>query len=153
MSETAAEETAAESQGTCNFGHLPWQQIPNFQARVTNLDEYSQKLRLLKERWPSEHLHLLAPMAALDVEGAAFQKIARLDRGKPFSENRVQILVESLGGTWGKTKVEERYHFFEQAIYQVGQKADESNDSYLARHDYDFEELLTRGVTLEEIRA
>ena len=37
--------------------------------------------------------------------------------------------------------------------YQTIQKSDESNDSYLARHDANFEELLARSTTLEEVRA
>ena len=41
----------------------------------------------------------------------------------------------------------------EKAIYGTSQRNDETNDSYLARHDVHFEELLTQKVTLEEIRA
>ena len=48
---------------------------------------------------------------------------------------------------------EDRYYYFEQAIFQVQQKGDESNDSYMARHDSFFEEMLSRAVTLEEVRA
>ena len=33
------------------------------------------------------------------------------------------------------------------------QKADESNDSYLARHDVAFEDLMAQKVTMEEVRA
>ena len=35
----------------------------------------------------------------------------------------------------------------------MAQKADESNDSYISRHDMAFEELLSRKTTLEEVRA
>ena len=38
-------------------------------------------------------------------------------------------------------------------LYQVAQKQDETHDSYLARHDAAFEDLLGRKVTLEEVRA
>ena len=31
--------------------------------------------------------------------------------------------------------------------------SDESNDSYIARHDYSFEEVLARSTKIEEIRA
>ena len=38
-------------------------------------------------------------------------------------------------------------------MFQVSQNSDESNDSYISRHDAAFEELLARKVSLEEIRA
>ena len=37
--------TEAEGQPTGGFGHLPWQQVPRFTPRVTNVDEYSQRLK------------------------------------------------------------------------------------------------------------
>ncbi|CAL1130953.1 unnamed protein product [Cladocopium goreaui] len=42
---------------------------------------------------------------------------------------------------------------FEKALYLTVQKADESHDSYMARHDAAFEDLLVRKVTIEEVRA
>ena len=53
----------------------------------------------------------------------------------------------------GRSDVERKYDVFEKAIFGTIQKADESNDSYLARHDVHFEELLSQSVTLEEVRA
>ena len=49
--------------------------------------------------------------------------------------------------------MEEKCHVFEEAIFQTQQRADEFNDSYLARHEARFEDLLTHGVSIEEIRA
>ena len=90
------------------------------------------------------------PGSALQIEGSAFQKISRID---PQGPEGVKHLVEALGGQWGKSTIEEKYHYFEQAVFQVSQKQDESNDSYLARHNAVFEELTARAVTLEEVRA
>ena len=42
---------------------------------------------------------------------------------------------------------------FEKAFYQTIQKTDESNDSYLARHDASFEDMMAKGVSMEEVRA
>ena len=42
---------------------------------------------------------------------------------------------------------------FERALYGVTQKGDESNDSYLSRHDIAFEDLKAKNVTLDDIRA
>ena len=41
----------------------------------------------------------------------------------------------------------------EKALYTTVQRPDETNDSYLNRHDISFEELITKNVKLEEIRA
>ncbi|CAE7210818.1 unnamed protein product [Symbiodinium pilosum] len=118
---------------------------------ATNVDEYVKRLQFLKELWPEEHLSLLGPRAALLAEGAAFQKVSRIAPDK--SPDGVKILAEQLGGTWGRLQVEDKFHYFEQAIYQTQQKHDETNDSYIARHDAQFEELLSRKVQLEETRA
>ena len=45
------------------------------------------------------------------------------------------------------------YDLFERALYGVNQKQDETNDSYLARHDVAFEDLLSKSVSLADIRA
>ena len=120
---------------------------------MTNVDEYVKRLQFLKEMWPEEHLPLLGPRAALLVEGAAFQKVSRISPEKLKSADGVKILAEQLGGSWGRLKVEDKFHYFEQAIFQTQQNPDETNDSYIARHDAQFEELLSRKVSLEEIRA
>ena len=148
-------EAGDASQGSSGggLGHLPWQQIPKFVPGVRNVDKYVGRLKFLKELWPPEHIHLLGPRAALQVEGSAFQKISRISPEKLRQVDGVKILVESLGGSWGRTQQEEKYHFFEQAIFQVAQRSDETNDSYVARHDAFFEELIARNVTLEEVRA
>ena len=61
--------------------------------------------------------------------------------------------VMTLGGTWGKTVLENKYEKFERIIYGTQQKHDEQNDSYLARHDILFEDLLSDGATLKDVRA
>ena len=100
-----------------------------------------------------DQLEHLGPRAALAVEGVAFQKISRLDPAKLREPDGVSYLVKALGGQWGKLDAEDKYDLFERALYQVSQKQDESHDSYLARHDAAFEDLLNRKVSLEEVRA
>ncbi|OLP86806.1 hypothetical protein AK812_SmicGene32044 [Symbiodinium microadriaticum] len=153
MASTGDEGPTAAGGSAAGYGHLPWQQIPKFVPGTTNLDDYTQRLKFLKELWPVDSIQHLGPRAALQVEGSAFQKISRIAPEKLRSEEGVKLIVEALGGAWGKTAVEEKFHFFEQAIFQVSQKNDETNDSYLARHDAFFEELLARKVTIEEVRA
>jgi hypothetical protein len=112
-------------------------------------------MQFLAEMWPKEQLALLAPRAALLCEGTAFKKIARLsaEKLKANDMSGIKLLVSTLGGAWGKIEVEEKYDTFEKAIFGTIQKNDETNDSYLARHDVHFEELLSKGTTLDEMRA
>ena len=153
MSQGGEASSPVEAAGNLPASQLPWQQIPVFDAQTTDLQVYARKLQFLKEIWPTEHLAQLAPRAALQVQGVAFQKVARLDAAKLRSDNGVQYLVEALGGQWGKLATEEKLSLFEKALYQTSRKSDESNDSYLARHDLAFEDLVSKGVTLEEVRA
>ena len=98
MSQEVNGPSSAEAAGNLPASQLPWQQIPVFDAQTTDLQVYSRKLQFLKEIWPTEHISQLAPRAALQVQGVAFQKVARLDATKLRSENGVKYLVEALGG-------------------------------------------------------
>ena len=155
MPPKAAETTPAVSSADTGGFQLPWTAIPKFNPGVTDVTEYSSKLQFLAAMWPREHLPLLAPRAALLCEGTAFKKVAKIpaEKLKSTDDSGIQLLVSTLGGSWGKTALEEKYDIFEKAMYGTTQKADETNDSYLARHDVHFEELLAQGVTLEEVRA
>ena len=54
--------------------------------------------------------------------------------------------VEALGRIWGKSRSEDKFERFERAIYSAVQRADETHESYPARHDHQFEELLSMKV-------
>ena len=134
---------------------LPWSAIPKFIPGTTNVQEYAQKLRFLAAMWPEEHLELLAPRAALHIEGTAFKKVSKLDPNKLKVKDvsGIALLVNTIGGSWGSTELEERYEFFEKALYGTVQKADESHDSYLSRMENNFTELISRNTKLEEVQA
>ena len=134
---------------------LPWNSIPKFTPGVTNVQEYVQKLKFLAAMWPTDHLSQLAPRAALLVEGTAFKKVARLDAAKlrVNDQSGIALLVDAIGGSWGATELEERYEFFEKALYGTVQRSDESHDSFLSRMEASFVELLNRGTKLEEVQA
>ena len=148
-------QTAETQAGSSLAPQLPWASIPKFTPGVTNVQEYTQKMKFLAAMWPSESLPLLAPRAALMVEGTAFRKIARLDPAKLKSTTTagVALLVETIGGSWGSTEIEERYEYFEKALYGTVQRPDESHDSFLARMENNFVELISRNTTLEEVQA
>ena len=127
---------AAASTGTGSFGsasHVPWHLIPAFEPGETNLTEYSRRLEFLAGIWPPEQ----APRAALQCRGAEFQKVVRFKpkQLKVNSLDGIKLIVTTLDGVWGKTVLEDRYSKFKRAIFEIIQKSDESNESYVARHD------------------
>ena len=145
----------ADGSGTSNVSQLPWQSIPKFIPGQTNVQEYVRKMKFLASMWPPESLHLLAPRAALLVEGSAFTLVSRLDGAKlrVNSQDGVALLVKTIGGQWGSTELEERFEHFERALYTTVQKQDESNDSFISRMENHFSELIARGTTMEEVQA
>ncbi len=150
---------ASEGSGLAPTGSgnsfLPWHLIPSFRPGETDIADYSRRLEFLAGMWPSEHLSQLAPRAALLCEGSAFQKVIRLqaDKLKVNDDSGIKLLVSTLGGVWGKVNLETRYEKFEKAIYGTTQRMDESNESYLARHEIVFEDLVSQGATLQDVRS
>ena len=139
MESPAEHSTPAPS----SLSHLPWAMIPAFRPGITEINEYSKKLEFLSKLWPQEHLSHLGARTAMLCEGSAFQKIMRLDPEKirVNSVSGVQLIVTTLGGIWGKSRLEDKVERFERAIFSTVQRADETHESYMARHDYQFEEL------------
>ena len=154
MSIDGTSEPGAPS-GNITGSQLPWHLIPHFSPGETDLTEYARRLEFLAGIWPSEHLNQLAPRAALQCKGSAFQKVVRLapEKLKVNSLDGVKLLVTTLGGVWGKTVLEDKYEKFEPAIFGISQKSDETNESYLARHEVLFEDLISQGATLSDMRA
>ena len=134
---------------------LPWHPIPPFKPGETDLSDYGKRLQFLSGIWPQEHLGQLAPRAALLCEGSAFQKILRIppEKLKVGDTSGIQLLVTTLGGVWGKTSLEDRYEKFEKAIFGLSQRSDETNESYVARHEIVFEDLVSQNVSFQDIRA
>ena len=156
MSGASSPAAPAQAAGSGASGYnsaVPWNQIPRFIPGETDVRTYSKKLQFLHGLWPADQLEHLGPRTALLVEGVAFQKISRLDPAKLKTKDGIKLIIEALGGSWGRLEAEEKYNMFEKALYQVNQKQDEANDSYLARHDAAFEDLMGQAVTWEEVRA
>ena len=81
--------------------------------------------------------------------------MSKIDPSRLKSKDGCEEILKALGMQWGRFQNEDRYVKFERALFLTTQKPDESNDSYIARHEACFEEILQKdkGVTLEEIRA
>ena len=126
-----------------------------FRPGETDINEFTKKLEFLSQIWPVEALPQLAPRVCLMCEGSAFQKVIRIppEKLKVSSTDGCKLVVATLGGVWGRSNVELKFEKFEKALFGTVQKADESNESYVARHEIHFEELETMGITIEEMRA
>ena len=149
------------ARGAASFGtpvsQLPWHLIPSFKPGETDVTEYTKKLEFLAGLWPAEHLSQLAPRAALLTEGTAFNKVTNLAPEKLTvnSKEGIKTLVEVLGGSWGKTDEEDKFSKFERAIYGTSQRADETHESFIARAEITFDEMVNggSGTTLREVQA
>ena len=64
----------------------------------------------------------------------------------------IQRIVEVLGGHWGQINLEKQYEYAERAIFRCAQKADETSDSYLARADVMWSQLIAKDVKIEDLQ-
>jgi hypothetical protein len=152
MSEETA--TAASTDGnTASSNHMATL-VPTFDPSKDDLEQYTQKVELLSEIWPATKINELITRLILNTSGTAFQKL-QLNKSQLMTNDKkgVQLLVQLLGGQWGKVNLEKKYDIVERALFRCLQKQDESNDSFLARCDVVWSELLAKKVQLEEIQS
>ena len=128
--------------------------VPTFDPSKDDLQQYVSKVELLVDVWPKNRIHELSTRLILGCQGSAFKKLA-LHRTELQVNNveAIKKLIQLLGGHWGQTALEKRYESAEKALFRCLQRTDESNDSYLARADIHWSELLAKKTTLEEIQA
>ena len=128
--------------------------VPTFDPSKDELEQYVQKIEMLTEIWPAEKLNELATRLILNTSGAAFQKL-QLQKTEILTNDKkgIECLVKALGGQWGKVTLEKKYEVVEKALFRCIQETDESNDSYLARTDIYWTELLSKKMSMEELRS
>ena len=150
-----SEASASAGLASMPASQLPWAQIPHFVAGETNLEDFAKKLVFLSSIWPEEHIQHLGPRVVLQCDAIAFKKVSQIPTERLKSKEGCKAILDALGVQWGRFKTEDRYLKFERAIYSTQQKTDESNDSYIARHEACFEDLLQKDheVTLKEIQS
>lgn len=130
------------------------QLVPSFDPSVDEVETWAKKVELLSKVWPKEKISELTTRLILNTKGSAFQKLQiKQDELLRNDPKCVKQLVELVGGQFGQIPLERRYEFAEKALFRCSQKADESNDSYLARADVAWTEVISRGVKLEELQA
>ena len=129
--------------------------VPTFDPAKDDLKTFTQKIELLTTAWPDNRYGELATrIILLNCSGSAFQKL-QLNREDLTKNEKKSVtkIIEILGGTWGQVDLERKYESAEKALYHCIQKQDESNDSYLARADILWTEVLAKGMKLEELQS
>ena len=104
--------------------------------------------------WPDGKWTELATRLILGCYGTAFQKLQlSSDKVTANTQASIQSIIEILGGQWGQIPLERKYETAEKALFRCSQRSDETNDSFLARADVLWQEMLNREIKLEELQA
>ena len=155
MPETSGGSTSAGT-GSGDTGLVPTQLavlVPQFDPSRDDLTSYTKKVQLLEGMWPDGKWTELCTRLILGCQGSAFLKLQLHQQEVTKNERKsVKRIIELLGGHWGQVNLEKQYEYVERALFRCQQKSDESADSYLARADIMWAELISRGITMEEIQ-
>ena len=128
--------------------------VPTYDPSKDDLEIYTQKVELLTTTWPSDKFGELATRLVLGCSGTAFLKLQQhRDVVTVNDKKSVQKIIEILGGQWGQIPLERKYEAAERALYRCSQRSDETNDSFLARADVLWQELLNKNIKIEELQA
>ena len=148
-----------ESSGSSGFGgggvsNQLAMLVPTFDPASDNVDIWSSKVHLLLEAWSETKIVELATRLILNTKGSAYQKLRVNQKDLLINDRKgIQKLVELVGGTWGQVPLEHRYELVEKALYRCQQKSDETADSFIARVDVIWAELLAKQLSLEQVQA
>ena len=127
--------------------------VPSFDPSKDDLIAYSQKVQLLVGMWPDNKWTELATRLILNTSGSAFMKLQLQQEQLTRNEKKsIQRLVEVLGGHWGQINLEKQYEFVERALYRCVQKQDETSDSFLARADVMWSQLIAKDVKIQDLQ-
>ena len=128
--------------------------VPTYDPAKDDLQVYTQKVELLVTAWPDTKYGELVTRLVLGCQGTAFQKL-QLNRSAFATNDKKAVMkvVELLGGQWGQIPLEKKFEAAARALYRCQQRSDETNDSYLARADVLWQELLNKGMQIDELQA
>lgn len=129
--------------------------VPTFDPAKDDMTIYQQKVELVLAAWPRTRITELTTRLILNCTGTAFQKL-QLHQSELLAENdpkSVQQLIKLLVGQWGRVSLEKQYQEAENALFGTTQRADESNDSYLARADVQWMKLIAQKLKVEDLQA
>lgn len=128
--------------------------VPSFDPATDDVLEWSNKVTLLLQAWPSDKYRELATRLILNSKGSAFQKLNLHQKEILVNEaDGVKKLVELVGGSWGQVPLKKQFDLVEKAVWRGIQKNDESGDSYINRMDVVWTELLARHLDMSQLKA
>ena len=149
-----SEGTTSSTSGTTLVPNQLASLVPTYDPSKDELEIYAQKVELLTSTWPSDKFGELATRLILGCSGTAFLKLQQHKDVLTINDKKsVQKIIEILGGQWGQIPLERKYEAAERALYRCTQRSDETNDSFLARADVLWQELLNKNVKIEELQA
>ena len=152
MPETAGSTTLGAGTSTSNSQLASL--IPTFDPFVDNVEQRSQKIELLTQVWPEGRLGELATRIILNCKGSAFAKLQlKQEELLAGTVESITKIVEIVGGQFGQVSLEQKFDIVEKALFRCNQKQDESADSYLARSEVVWTELLMKKINLPEVEA
>lgn len=97
---------------------------PTFDPATDDVLEWSNKVSLLIQAWPSDKYRELSTRLILNSKGSAFQKLNLHQKEILVSEVAgVKKLVELVGGSWGQVPMEKQFDLVEKAVWRGFQKA------------------------------
>ena len=128
--------------------------VPTFDPAKDDIQEYAKKVQLLLGMWPEGRWTELATRLILGTSGTAFQKLQLNSEEVTKNEKKsISTIIQLLGGQWGQIPLEKRYEAAERALFRCQQRSDETNDSYLARADVLWQELINKSFKIEDLQA
>ena len=65
----------------------------------------------------------------------------------------ISQIVEIVGGQFGQVNLEQKFDIVEKALFRCAQKPDESADSYIARFEVVWTEMLMKKINMSEVQA
>ena len=149
-------EAAAASDGTGQKDGVQRQLaqlVPTYDPGVDSVETWSQKIKLLLFAWPETKLKELATRIVLNTKGSAFQKLqlhqSEISLGTSKVSRRSCLWWVALSVRWSWKNVSRLLRRLCIAV----QKEDETADSFLARSDVAWTELLSKKMTLAELKT
>ena len=128
--------------------------VPTFDPSKDDLQQYANKVSLLAEAWPQGKYTELITRLILNCSGSAFLKLQlKQDELLKNEKKSVKALIETLGGHWGRIGLEKKYEYAERALFKCVQRSDEAADSYLARADIMWTELISQKLQISDLQS
>ena len=118
----------------------PWSILPSFDPATDDPREYVDNVKFLKGTCPARDRAMLAPRLAMLMKGTAWAQIKGAAALLSDPEKGVDVLLAAVA-TWEENSELQTYDKFEDALYKLVQKGDETILNYVNRLSVAFTDL------------